>query len=157
MLTHSLELFECIPLNRQDPDFQELTENAIGSNNSWELVSRWLRDCLCTHHAYNDVGAESWFPTRLIDLGDSEQSKARLICSETDLLEGVYATVSYRWGDTIALRLLQHNIDTFRDQILVKCLPPVLCNAVSMARRFRVRYLWIDSLCIIQDCRLDWQ
>lgn len=121
------------------------------------MALRWLRDCLCTHHACNEASAETWFPTRLIDLGDNERSNARLVCPGTDILEGVYGTVSYRWDDSLALRLLQSNIDAFRNRIPVHRLPPVLSGAVSISRRLGIRYLWIDSLCIIQDSRLDWQ
>jgi len=36
-------------------------------------------------------------------------------------------------------------------------LPPAFRDAIDIARRLDVRYLWIDSLCIIQDDQLDWQ
>lgn len=37
MMTHSLESFECIPLNRQDPDIGELNNNDTGSTDNWEI------------------------------------------------------------------------------------------------------------------------
>jgi hypothetical protein len=36
-------------------------------------------------------------------------------------------------------------------------LPPAFRDAIDISRRLDVRYLWIDSLCIIQDDQLDWQ
>src|SRR5207248_2982479 len=35
-------------------------------------------------------------------------------------------------------------------------LPPTFRDAIAVTRTLRVRYLWIDSLCIIQDDRDDW-
>ena len=36
-------------------------------------------------------------------------------------------------------------------------LPRTYCNAISVCRALKVRYLWIDSLCIIQDSKDDWE
>lgn len=36
-------------------------------------------------------------------------------------------------------------------------LPPTFRDAVSVCRHLRIRYLWIDSLCIIQDSTADWK
>ncbi|KAG9243250.1 hypothetical protein BJ878DRAFT_424067, partial [Calycina marina] len=36
-------------------------------------------------------------------------------------------------------------------------LPKTLRDAVVMTRYLGIRYLWIDSLCIIQNSTSDWQ
>ena len=36
-------------------------------------------------------------------------------------------------------------------------LSPTLRDAVRVARGFNIRYLWIDSLCILQDSTIDWE
>lgn len=36
-------------------------------------------------------------------------------------------------------------------------LPKTFLDAIAVARRLRVGYLWIDSLCIFQDSKSDWQ
>ncbi|KAK1502880.1 hypothetical protein CTAM01_04869 [Colletotrichum tamarilloi] len=30
-------------------------------------------------------------------------------------------------------------------------------DAVLVTRRLGIKYIWIDSLCIIQDSKLDWE
>lgn len=40
--------------------------------------------------------------------------------------------------------------------IKVELLPALFKDAVTIARRLSVRYLWIDALCIVQDSRSDW-
>ncbi|KPM39859.1 hypothetical protein AK830_g6698 [Neonectria ditissima] len=41
--------------------------------------------------------------------------------------------------------------------IMLSSLPRTFRDAVSIARRLGLRYLWIDSLCIIQDSVKDWE
>lgn len=39
---------------------------------------------------------------------------------------------------------------------MIENLPQLVKDFVVVARRFGVRYIWIDSLCIIQDSKEDW-
>ncbi len=41
-------------------------------------------------------------------------------------------------------------------QIILRDLPPLYQDAVQIARRLAYRYLWVDSLCILQDSSTDW-
>lgn len=41
--------------------------------------------------------------------------------------------------------------------IMVSCLPQTHRDAVQLTRELGVRYLWIDSICIIQDDTEDWE
>lgn len=50
-----------------------------------------------------------------------------------------------------------HNLAQHLDGILLHELPATFRDAVILARGVGVRYLWIDSLCIIQDDKEDWQ
>ncbi|KAK3403414.1 heterokaryon incompatibility protein-domain-containing protein [Sordaria brevicollis] len=43
------------------------------------------------------------------------------------------------------------------DTIHMSSLPPTFKQAVQITRSLNIRYLWIDSLCIIQDSREDWE
>ena len=40
---------------------------------------------------------------------------------------------------------------------MVDDLPPNFKDAIEVTRRLRLRYLWIDALCIIQDDLSDWE
>lgn len=39
----------------------------------------------------------------------------------------------------------------------MQCLPRTFLEAIQVVRLLKIRYLWIDSLCIIQDSREDWE
>ena len=44
-----------------------------------------------------------------------------------------------------------------KERILTERLPKTFQDVVSIARFLEVKYVWIDSLCIIQDDESDWQ
>jgi hypothetical protein len=48
------------------------------------------------------------------------------------------------------------NIDKRMEGILFQDLPKTFKDAVVLTRALGIQYLWIDSLCIIQDSVSDW-
>ena len=63
------------------------------------------------------------------------------------------------WGPDPSLcpQLLSSTIDAFSSDIPLSDLPGKYVNAVRITRALGFRYVWIDSLCIIQDSREDWE
>jgi hypothetical protein len=49
------------------------------------------------------------------------------------------------------------SISSMRERIQWSKLSRVFQDAIHVCRRLRIRYLWIDSLCIIQDSQSDWE
>jgi len=68
-----------------------------------------------------------------------------------------YVTLSHCWGEHTPIRLFQHNITSFKEGIKVNELSPVFRSSLHVAKHFGIRYIWIDSLCIIQDSKVDWE
>ncbi|EPE32864.1 hypothetical protein GLAREA_05876 [Glarea lozoyensis ATCC 20868] len=69
-----------------------------------------------------------------------------------------YAALSHCWGDP-AQKPLTTTIENERSHetgISVEVLPQSFKDAVAVARFLNIRYLWIDSLCILQDSESDW-
>ncbi|KAH6998817.1 heterokaryon incompatibility protein-domain-containing protein [Ilyonectria sp. MPI-CAGE-AT-0026] len=94
-------------------------------------------------------------PDRVLDLGGSLESTIRLL--ETRNQPGYYACLSHRWGSAQPLRILSRNKETFQQGIPMVMLPKTFQDAVSTRQRLSIRYLWIDSLCIVQDSDEEWQ
>src|SRR5205809_2185875 len=64
----------------------------------------------------------------------------------------------HRWGSGPMIKLLRENLDAFTTSINLGSLPKTFKDAIEIANRMGVRYLWIDSLCVIQDdedCRRE--
>lgn len=62
-----------------------------------------------------------------------------------------YSALSYSWGKTQQTRTLHENIKSHMTGILIKSLPQTIQDAIETTRKLKIPYLWIDSLCIIQD------
>ena len=69
-----------------------------------------------------------------------------------------YATLSHCWGPTKPLSTLAKDIDAFQTVgIRWEQLPKTFQDAIETTRRLSLRYIWIDSLCIVQDDVADWR
>ncbi|VTT68168.1 unnamed protein product [Fusarium fujikuroi] len=118
-------------------------------------AKRWLQECLDYHEDCGDT-VEREMPSRLIFIGDFHCTILRL--EDTKTAQFVpYAALSYCWGDagrnrfktekeTLAMR--KQGFDYIQ-------LPSTLRDAVKVARTLGLEYLWVDALCIVQDCEED--
>jgi hypothetical protein len=65
--------------------------------------------------------------------------------------------LSYCWGGTIDIRLTKDRYESYTRGIAWDTLPQGYRDAIHLTRKLGVRYIWIDSLCIIQDDEEDWK
>ena len=132
------------------------------SESSFALARRWLMDCSAHHDETCRVAktfVESTFlPTRLVYVGQDHPPKPHL-CRGIDLPHGTrYATLSHCWGKNAAPRKLLHDtLLTMSAEIVFDELPETFQDALVVSQRLGIQYLWIDSLCIVQDSSKDWQ
>lgn len=70
-----------------------------------------------------------------------------------------YITLSHEWGDKPFLKLTQDQLPDFERGLPIVELRKTFQEALVIAERMSVPYVWIDSLCIIQsgDNGVDWQ
>jgi hypothetical protein len=96
-------------------------------------------------------------PTRFIDLlSASETTDVCLVESDTLAQDVPYLTLSHCWGGQIQDKLLTSTLAAFRRGLSLSALPRTFQHAVYLTRLLKIRYLWIDALCIIQDSAADW-
>ncbi|EXM17407.1 Heterokaryon incompatibility [Fusarium oxysporum f. sp. vasinfectum] len=123
---------------------------------------QWLTNCRSSHLRCRELRtlAESWLPTRLLDIGNEACTSWRLCITSEDAIlppSAPYMTLSYRWGPDLHMRLLSSNIASFRQGQPIVNLPVLFRDIIKVSHHFSIRYLWIDSLCIIQDSKEDWE
>jgi hypothetical protein len=75
----------------------------------------------------------------------------------TNKAEGSYAALSHCWGGQVSPLLTKENLASYQSTLPFSSLPANFRDAISVVKRLGIRYLWIDSLCIIQDSRNDWE
>ncbi|KAH7129610.1 tol protein [Dactylonectria estremocensis] len=128
------------------------------SRSTLDLALQWTMNCRESHPGCRQLQDKKiWCPTRLIDIGDEGGEAWKLVSLPGKLQSSpIYMTLSYRWGSSVKFRLLNGNLHAFQNWQPVRDLPLTFQDAISVARKFSVRFLWIDALCIIQDCREDW-
>jgi len=66
-------------------------------------------------------------------------------------------TLSHCWGRTQFITTTRDTLRKRRAGIALSDLSETFKDAVSLTRKLKIRYLWIDSLCIIQGDNDDWE
>lgn len=122
----------------------------VNSRQALGLAKSWLERCESSHGICG-ARRNDWHPTRLLYLGNNT------INLKTDMTTPVrYATLSHCWGKLHITRLETSNIDQFLLEIPESALCKTFIHAIEVTRFLGLEYLWIDSLCIIQNDAEDW-
>jgi hypothetical protein len=125
--------------------FPELPE--VASDSHFSILREWLRFC-DDNHQCKPTGI-SCLPTRLIDLGSTDSPIIKLMETKpTDNMK--YLALSHPWGDPPHFCTYTSNIDQHKKKIVFGELPATFQHAVTVTREIGFRYLWIDSICIVQ-------
>ncbi|KAL2061000.1 hypothetical protein VTL71DRAFT_9052 [Oculimacula yallundae] len=118
-----------------------------------QLGQQWLHKCRTEHFTCNNQNP-NFRPTRLLEIVDKH--RGRIMSSEELIASQQYATLSHCWGKSRILTLTTSNIDQLKSGIKLSELPTSYQEAILVCNKFGYRYIWIDSLCIIQDSIEDW-
>jgi hypothetical protein len=132
----------------------KIIPSSTASEASFNSLANWLKKCVSSHSMCNP-GEATRLPHRLLQLEGLPTPKIRLV--ETVGQTGLYACLSHCWGITQPIRLMKTNIQSFKTQIPWNSLPQMFKDVILLTIRLGISFLWIDSLCIIQDDEKDWQ
>jgi hypothetical protein len=133
-----------------------------GSHRSLQLARHWLDSCLNHHRCSENISTSRSFrvPTRLLDVGTISSPACYLHLTYPDMKSNStlkYLTLSHCWGTSNMARLTKRNLAELVQRISVEELPLTFQHAIIVTRNLGYRYLWIDSLCIVQDSTDDWK
>lgn len=129
--------------------FPNITE--IGSPTFFAVLSEWVRNCNQYHHECLPA-PHAPLPTRVIDVGKDSDPTMKLYETANGEI-GQYTALSHPWGDAAThkpFQTLRSNYEAFKQEIVFDQLPQTFKDAVITTRAMGVRFLWIDSICIIQ-------
>lgn len=129
----------------------------ILSDEGISTINGWIKNC--TH--YEECTS---LPTRLIDVDDrSGLQNPRLVLTEdhAPLVPSAdawrYIALSYVWGSEPPKTTTKESLSARTTEIDFATLPQHFKDAILLSRRLGINYVWIDSLCIIQDDLDDWE
>ncbi|RDW71839.1 hypothetical protein BP5796_07873 [Coleophoma crateriformis] len=124
----------------------------VGIADCVAFVQKRMKKCL--QHSKCLSQERSTAPTRLIDVGTGKDD-VRLEASPR--VGKAYTTLSYAWGDMSLPITTTANFHQRCKNVPWSTLPKTFQDAISITRGLGIQYLWIDSICIIQDSKSDWE
>ena len=97
-------------------------------------------------------------PKRVLELEPNKTETHVRLLTVPEGLSGKYAALSYCWGEKLRpLLLTRQYLSLFsRVGIPLEQLPLTMRDACELCIALGIRFLWVDSLCIIQDSKDDW-
>ncbi|KAF6821784.1 hypothetical protein CPLU01_12397 [Colletotrichum plurivorum] len=123
---------------------------------SQRIPKQWLSECCYSHTDCLTRDDVHKLPTRVIDVGTSSRpNDVRLVLSHGK--KAKYAALSHCWGGAISPLLTTDTILAFQEHIDVPDLPANFRDTIVITRNLGIQFLWIDSLCIQQDSKRDWE
>ncbi|TKA36474.1 hypothetical protein B0A54_13475 [Friedmanniomyces endolithicus] len=127
-----------------------------GARACLDLAHSWLKTCQASHDECKSRPLKPLAaPSRLLWVPPCGSDVTNLAVREARLGEyqpGVpYISLSHRWGSPAQLLLKTTNRPALRLSIPVAGLKKSVQDASTLVQRFGVSYLWVDTLCILQD------
>jgi hypothetical protein len=120
------------------------------------LIKAWFHECKSNHLKCQVVPPIPIYPQRYLNINAFAGSDD-IVLEETNLTEcKPYIALSHCWGTNPVTKTTNGNLESRQNRIKYDDLPLTFKDAVQHCRLLGVDYLWIDSLCIIQDNEKDW-
>ncbi|KAF2853571.1 HET-domain-containing protein [Plenodomus tracheiphilus IPT5] len=135
-----------------------ISENPLqdtGLSSAWRMIN----NCVSSHpRCKTRQSRHTTLPRRVLDLFTGEDSKS-IRLHESEYVEaerryeyGEYVALSHVWGLAKGLpQLTTSTLQAHKKSITWSTLPRILQEAVTLTRAMKIRWLWIDSLCLMQD------
>jgi len=122
-----------------------------GSPEALHKIRKWLDVCEAEHERCGKKVNSTPPPTYLIDVDEDPSHHVRLIRTNNQMKDR-YIALSYVWGvEQQPIELRQHTEETMLAGVFEEDIPRTILDAIHLTRKLNVRYLWVDSWCIVQD------
>jgi hypothetical protein len=144
------EMYFCVP--HQNPTLPKLDAK--------DLIESWINQCeseheICKHIEEQDAAAfDRHVQQTSVGFIDVQEMRLAQLPRNNHAKLVKYAALSYVWGGKTQHRTIYKNVmnrtkaDSLKE---IKDLPPTIQDAIELVRALGYRFLWIDSLCIVQD------
>ena len=119
-------------------------------------MQQWMETCdrthdVCSKRRKHLAADERFVPTRLLDLGTEPGGTVRVVETAGKTMESPYMSLSHCWGLVQFRTLTPETYPAFTSTgVPWEVLSRNFREAIELAWFLRVRYMWIDSLCIVQ-------
>ncbi|TGO18631.1 hypothetical protein BTUL_0008g00120 [Botrytis tulipae] len=133
---------------------QFIVDEDLASGTNFDIARGWMNTCIVEHSGSKCPSFEEKFlPSRVINVGLEDTNPYLFV---TNGLRGKWIALSHCWGGQIETTLTTSNLQSLQKEIKMTSLPANFRDAILITRALGFQFLWIDSLCIIQDSHFDW-
>lgn len=149
--------FTCIALSIPDlPKLGSLGRYSLcpDSDDNFQFIEGMLQHCIESHEKCFQSGT-ALSPKRLLSINAIDHDEIKLV--ERDDFGIRYIALSHCWGTHQPIKTTSSNLSQMKINISWHKLSKVFQDTIKIARRLNVHWIWIDSLCIIQDSKSDWE
>jgi heterokaryon incompatibility protein (HET) len=134
----------------------------ISEDISSPKACRWIMDrmALCfQEHEECQAPHSRTNPTRLLSITSQLLNQPHPTIKLVDQFNepASYVALSHCWGGAQPLRTVKSNFQSHKVEIPWPAIPQTFKDAIILTQKLEIPYIWIDSLCIIQDDLEDWK
>ncbi|KAH6703295.1 heterokaryon incompatibility protein-domain-containing protein [Leptodontidium sp. MPI-SDFR-AT-0119] len=126
-----------------------------GSDECFQFTKSQIQTCLSSHPKCNQTTSLQ-VPKRMIDIGYSSTDLIKLVELPPNT-NAKYIALSHCWGTHQPINTTLANLSQMENNIPWTALSAVFQDAITVSRKLGLSWIWIDSLCIIQDSKSDWE
>jgi hypothetical protein len=120
----------------------------------FQFIDERIQQCETLHKTYAQI-ASAVLPKRILSIGSIDAKVIKLV--ENSCIKARYAALSHCWGGHQPLTTTHATLMQRKHCVYWDDMPRAFQDAITVARRLQIAWIWIDSLCIIQDDKEDWQ
>ncbi|MCJ1464639.1 hypothetical protein MMC07_003252 [Pseudocyphellaria aurata] len=136
-----------------DPASNHISTKPINVNfsspESFQQAREWIDNCLHNHPECPTTAVPN-LPTRVVEVLDNESLRLHISGGKAS-----YAALSYCWGKPQMFATTLSSIADLTQGFTLSALPLSLQDAIKLTIELGLKFIWIDSLCIIQDSPSD--
>ncbi|KAF1840464.1 tol protein [Cucurbitaria berberidis CBS 394.84] len=134
------------------PTAQELGVSTNPALNGGHRIRSWVETCDLTH---TDCMKRRRATPR--SKSGPPEAPVRLVETASSSVQGPYCSLSHCWGEPNFVQLHVENKEKFKKEgVGWHLFPTNFQHAIEIVRALDIGYIWIDSLCIIQNSADDW-
>lgn len=117
----------------------------------FQSVLQHIEQCISGHEHCKAAAYINPLPTRVVDCTNPLKPKLWA----TDGRGDKYIALSYVWGEPQAHSTTRDRLEMYQRGIKLSALPQTIQDAIRVTHSLGHLFLWIDSLCILQDSDED--
>ncbi|WXC56409.1 hypothetical protein SNK03_002346 [Fusarium graminearum] len=131
------------------------------SKSSFDRARSWIKACKESHTICSEAesASTSKLPKRVVDIGPETNDGIHIFTHDDSKhqITEQYIALSHCWGKTQHLKSTKDTLEQWKKNIPFGRFAKTFQDAIIISRELGIRYIWIDSLCIVQDDTKDWE